>query len=68
MHVCVCESAVCGNGGKGRRREMRSVCGEEDTWDRGTLPHPEQAPPPVAMQLSVQGEDATARPEKSHGL
>lgn len=47
---------------------MRLVCGEEDTWDRGTLPHPEQAPPPVAMQLSVQGEDATARPKKSHRL
>lgn len=44
-----------------KRREMRWVCGEEDTWDRGTLPHPELPPPPVAMQLRAQAEDATAR-------
>lgn len=28
---------------KGKRREMQGVCGEEDTWDCGTLPHPEAA-------------------------
>lgn len=54
--VCVyrlCESAVCGNEGMGKRTEMRWVCGDEDTWDLGTLPHPEQPPPPVAMQPCV---------------
>lgn len=45
---------------------MRWVCGEEDTWDRGILPHPEQPPPlsSVAMQLSEQREDATAQLKK----
>lgn len=63
--VCICESAVCGNEGMGNRRAMRWVCGEEDTWDAGTLLHPEQPPPPVAMQLCARrGCDSPPAGEK----
>lgn len=44
--VCVCEPAVCGDKMMGKLREMRWVCGEEDTWGRGTLPHPHPCTPP----------------------
>lgn len=67
MCVCICKSAVCGNEGMGKRRESRSVCGEEDTWDRGSLPHPMEPPPPVAMQLCEGREDATAWPLRCSG-
>lgn len=50
----------------GKRREMRWVCGEEDTWDPWYPPSSRAAPPPVAMQLSEQGEDATAQLKKRH--
>lgn len=55
--VCACEPAVCGNKMMGKLREMRWVCGEEDTWGRGTLPRPPTPPlpsPPVAMQLRAE--------------
>lgn len=53
----------------GTQREMRWVCGEEDTWDRGTLPHPVEPPPPVAMQLRErmrQPDRRGAPASKSH--
>lgn len=46
--------------------KRRWDCGEEDTWGRGTLPHPEQPPPPVAMQLCA-GRGCDNQPAPIHG-